>query len=159
MAYLIDGNNFIGHTAPYEFRDPRSRYSLIAKLLIFNKIEKTKMIVVFDGPPDPEITDQNFPDKALTVLYPDRGYNADGIIKDIISKRARERRFYVVSSDREIKDYARDNGIKPLSCEEFNKQLKVALKENKKLKEMDKETRLPSPLEINHWIEIFEKKK
>jgi predicted RNA-binding protein with PIN domain len=117
------------------------------------------MIVVFDGPPDPKITDQSFPDKALTVHYPDRGHNADGIIKDIISKRARERRFYVVSSDREIKDYARDNGIKPLSCEEFNKQLKVALKENKNLKEMDKETRLPSPLEINHWAEIFEKKK
>ena len=159
MAYLVDGNNFIGHTSPYELRDPRSKYSLIAKLLIFNKIEKTKMIVVFDGPPDPEITDQNFPNRSLTVLYPERGNNADGIIKDIISKRARERRFYVVSSDREIKDWARTNGIKPLSCEEFNKQLKVALKENKDLKEMDKETRLPSPLEINHWIDIFEKKR
>jgi len=159
MAYLIDGNNFIGHTSPYELRDPRSKYSLIAKLLIFNKIEKTKMIVVFDGPPDPEITNQNFPDRALTILYPERGHNADGIIKDIISKRARERRFYVVSSDREIKDYARTNGIKPLSCEEFNKLLKAALKENKDLKEMDKETRLPSPLEIDHWVDIFEKKR
>lgn len=159
MAYLIDGNNFIGHTSPYELRDPRSKYSLIAKLLIFNKIEKAKMIVVFDGPPDPEITDQNFPDRALSVLHPDIGHSADGIIKDIISKRARERRFYVVTSDREIKDYARTNGIKPLSCEEFNKQLKAALKENKDLKEMDKETRLPSPLETNHWVDIFEKKR
>lgn len=159
MAYLIDGNNFIGHTSPYELRDPRSKYSLIAKLLIFNKIEKAKMIVVFDGPPDPEITDQNFPGRALTVLHPDIGHSADGIIKDIISKRARERRFYVVTSDREIKDYARTNGIKSLSCEEFNKQLKAALKENKGLKEMDKETRLPSPLETNHWVDIFEKKR
>ncbi len=159
MAYLIDGNNFIGHTSPYELRDPRSKYSLVAKLLIFNKIQKVKIILVFDGPPDPEITDQNFPDRSLTVLYPDIGKNADGIIKDIISKRARERRFYVVSSDREIKDCARKNGIKPLSCEEFNKQLKVALKENKDLKEMDKEARFPSPLEINHWIDIFRKKR
>jgi predicted RNA-binding protein with PIN domain len=159
MAYLIDGNNFIGHTSPYEIRDPRSKYSLIAKLLIFNKIEKTKMIVVFDGPPDPEITDQKFPDNALIIHYPDRGHNADGVIKEIISKRARERRFYVVSSDREIKDYAKTRGIKPLSCEEFNKQLKAALKEYKDLKEMDKETRSPSPLEISQWIDIFEKKR
>jgi predicted RNA-binding protein with PIN domain len=159
MAYLIDGNNFIGHTSPYELRAPRSKYSLIAKLLIFNKIHKVKIIVVFDGSPDPEITDQNFPDKSLTVFYPDIGQNADSIIKDIISKRARARRFFVVSSDREIKDYARMNGVKPLSCEEFNKQLKAALKENKELKEMDKETSFPSPLEINHWVDIFKKKR
>jgi predicted RNA-binding protein with PIN domain len=159
MAYLVDGNNFIGHTSSSNLRDPRSKYNLIAKLLIFNKIQKVKIIVVFDGPPDPEITDQNFPAKSLTVHYPDRGQNADGIIKDIISKRARERRFYVVSSDREIKDYARANGIKPLSCEEFNTQLKKALKENKDLKEMEKETQLPSPLEIDHWVDIFKKKR
>ena len=159
MAYLVDGNNFIGHTSSYELRDPQSKYSLVAKLLIFNKIQKVKFILVFDGPPDPEIADQNFPARSLTVLYPDRGKNADGIIKDIISKRARERRFYVVSSDREIKDCARKNGIKPLSCEEFNKQLKVVLKENKDLKEMDKEAHFPSPLEINHWVEIFRKKR
>jgi predicted RNA-binding protein with PIN domain len=159
MAYLIDGNNFIGHTSSYQLRDPRSKYSLVAKLLIFNKIQKAKIIVVFDGPPDPEITDQNFPEKSLTILFPDRGQNADTIIKDIISKRARERRFYVVSSDREIKDYARTCGIKPISCEEFNKELKEALKENKDLKEMEKETQFPSPLEIDHWVDIFEKKR
>ena len=159
MAYLIDGNNFIGHTSPYTLRDPRSKYSLVAKLFVFNKIQKARIIVVFDGPPDPEISDQDFPERILTVLYPDRGHSADTIIKDIISKRARERRFFVVSSDREIKDYARENGIRPLTCEEFDKQLKKALKENKNLKEMEKETRLPSPLEIDHWIDIFEKKR
>jgi predicted RNA-binding protein with PIN domain len=159
MAYLVDGNNFIGHTSSYELRDPRSQYSLVAKLLIFNKIQKVKIILVFDGRPDPEITDQNFPDRSLTVLYPDIGKNADGIIKEIISKRARERRFYVVSSDREIKDCAKKNGIIPLSCEEFNKHLKVVLKENKELKEMEKEAHFPSPLEINHWVDIFRKKR
>jgi len=159
MAYLVDGNNFIGHTSPYDIRDPRNKYSLIAKLLIFNKIQKAKIIVVFDGPPDPEITDQNFPAKSLTVLFPDEGQNADLIIKDILSRRARERRFYVVSSDREIKDFARKKGIKPLTCEKFNKQLKDVIKENKKVKEMDKDSHFPSPLEVNHWIDIFKKKR
>jgi predicted RNA-binding protein with PIN domain len=159
MAYLIDGNNFIGHISPYELRDPRSKYSLVAKLLIFNKIIKAKIILVFDGPPDPKIIDQNFLGDSLTVLYPDRGHKADEIIKDILSKRARERRFFVVSSDREIKDYARNNGIKPLSCEDFNKELRAVLKENKELKEMEKETHPPSPLEIDYWVDIFKKKR
>ncbi len=159
MAYLIDGNNFIGHTSSYERRDIRSKYSLVAKLLIFNKIRKAKIIIVFDGPPDPEITDQKFPKRSLMILYPDVGQNADGIIKDIISQRARERRFYVVSSDREIKDYARKNGLKPLTCKEFNKQLKTAIKEHKNLIEMDKETYHPTPLEINHWADIFKENR
>lgn len=159
MAYLVDGNNFIGHTSSYDLRDPRSKYSLIAKLLIFNRIQKAKIIVVFDGPPDPEVTNQNFPERKLRVLYPDMEQNADGIIKDIISKRARERRFCVVSSDREIKDYARQHGIKPLSCKDFDKQLKAVLKQNKDLKEMEKEMPFPSPLEIDHWADIFKKKR
>jgi predicted RNA-binding protein with PIN domain len=159
MAYLLDGNNFIGHISPYEIQDPRSKYNLIAKLFIFHKIQKSKIIVVFDGPPDPVITEQNFPANSLTVLFPDLGQNADGIIKDIIARRTRERRFFVVSSDREIKDFARKNGLQPLTCEEFNKQLKTALKENKELKEMDKDTHPPSPLEVNHWIDIFKKKR
>jgi predicted RNA-binding protein with PIN domain len=159
MAYLVDGSNFIGHTSPNAMRDPRSKYILVAKLLIFNKIKKIKIIVVFDGPPDEEIASQNFPERSLTVLYPDIGQSADKIIKGIISQRTRERRFYVVSSDREIKDYARKNGIKPLSCGEFNKKLKAVLKENKALREMGKETNFPTPLEINHWTDIFEKKR
>ncbi len=159
MAYLIDGNNFIGHTSPNELRDYRSKCSLISKLLIFHKIKRTKIFVVFDGPPDPSINDQIFPDRSLTVFYADRGQNADRIIKNIISKHARKRRFFVVSSDREIKDFARKHGVKPLSCEAFNKELKTALKENKDLSEMDKNEIVPSPLEISHWTDIFEKKR
>lgn len=159
MAYLVDGNNFIGHISPYELRNPQSKYSLISKLWIFHKINRTKIFVVFDGPPDPALSGKNFPDKSLTVIYPERGENADSAIKDLIAKHARTRRFFVVSSDREIKNYAQKNGVKPLSCEKFNKELKGVLKKNKALKEMEKQTDLPSPLEINHWADIFEKNK
>jgi hypothetical protein len=56
MAYLIDGNNFIGHTSRYEHRDPRSKRELTAKLWIFHKMKRTKIFLVFDGPPDPNIS-------------------------------------------------------------------------------------------------------
>lgn len=159
MAYLIDGNNFIGHTSQYEHRDPRSKRELIAKLWIFFKMKRTKIILVFDGPPDPQITEQKFPEKSLTVIYPEMDEDADAIIIDIIAKQEILKKFYVVSSDREIKDYARQNGVKSLTCEEFNKKLKSVLKEHKAQRELEKNVDFPSPLEVEHWIDIFTTKK
>jgi hypothetical protein len=65
----------------------------------------------------------------------------------------------VVSSDREIKDYARKEGAKPLTCVEFNKELKSVLKKHKKQRELEKNVDFPSPLEVDHWIDIFTTKK
>jgi hypothetical protein len=65
------------------------------------------------------------------------------------------KKFYVVSSDREIKDYARQKGAKSLTCEEFNKTLKSVLKEHKKLKELEKNVDFPTGLEVEHWIDIL----
>lgn len=159
MAYLIDGNNFIGHTSQYEHRDPRSKRELTAKLWIFFKMKRTKILLVFDGPPDPRISEQKFPEKSLTIIYPDMDENADTVIKDIIAKREILKKFYVVSSDREIKDFAKQTGAKSLTCEEFNKTLKSVLKEHKKLKELEKNVDFPTPLEVDHWIDILSTKE
>jgi predicted RNA-binding protein with PIN domain len=159
MAYLIDGNNFIGHTSRYEPRDPRSKREITAKLWIFYKIKRTKIWLVFDGPPDPKISALRFPEKSLTIIYPDQDENADSVIKDIIAQREILKKFYVVSSDREIKDYARRMGAKPLTCEEFNKTFKSVLKEHKKQKELEKNVDFPTPLEVDHWTEILSTKE
>jgi predicted RNA-binding protein with PIN domain len=159
MAYLIDGSNFIGHTSPHEHRDPRSKRELTAKLWIFYKMKRTKVVLVFDGPPDPKISAQTFPERSLSVVFPEMDTNADTLIKEIISQQEILKKFYVVSSDREIKDYARKKGAKSLTCEEFNKQLKPVLKEHKKQRELEKHVHFPSPLEVDQWIDIFETKK
>jgi predicted RNA-binding protein with PIN domain len=159
MAYLIDGNNFIGHTSQYEHRDPRSKRELIAKLWIFFKMKRRKIVLVFDGPPDPHIAEQKFPEKSLKVIYPDLDENADTVIKEIIAKKEIVKKFYVVSSDREIKDFARQKGAKPLTCREFNKELKSVLKKHKTQQELEKNVDFPSPLEVDHWIDILTTKK
>jgi len=159
MAYLIDGSNFIGHTSQYEHRDPRSKRELIAKLWIFFKMKRTKILLVFDGPPDPIISEQEFPEKSLSIIYPEPDENADAVIKHIIGQQEILKKFYVVSSDREIKDYARQKGAKSLTCEEFNKKLKSVLRDHKKKRELEKKVDLPSPLEIDHWIDILTTKK
>jgi predicted DNA-binding protein (UPF0278 family) len=61
----------------------------------------------------------------------------------------------VVSSDREIKNFARSKGAKSLDNREFNRQLKKALKEYRKLRADEKNASLPSPLEVSFWMDIF----
>lgn len=159
MPYLIDGNNFIGFIALSDLRNPQSRYTLIGRLLAFQEIKNTKIYLVFDGPPDPNITDGIFPENKLSVLYPEFGQNADAVIMDVILKQTDRRQFFVVSSDREIKDFAKLNGAKKMDCKDFNRLLKSTLKEHKKLKADEKHVTFPSPLEVRNWMEIFKAKK
>lgn len=159
MPYLIDGNNLIGYLPTLEIKAPESRYELISRLLIFQKVKNTRVIVVFDGAPDPNISEEDFEGMSFYVFYPDMGQNADEIIKKIISKETDLRRFFVVSSDREIQFYAKSKGAQSLNCQEFNKQLKRALKKYKKTMEWEKNVELPSPLEVKFWSKLFERKK
>ena len=159
MPYLIDGNNFIGHLSSASLKDPHSRLHLISRLLHFQKVKNTRIILVFDGPPDPDLSDKTFAGIPFSVIYPEYDQNADSVIKEIISKQTDLRQFFVVSSDREIKYNARSQGAKSLSCREFNRRLKEALKEYRKNAEMEKHVRTPTPLEIEHLTDIFKQKK
>ncbi|MFW6132075.1 MAG: NYN domain-containing protein [Candidatus Aminicenantaceae bacterium] len=158
MAYLIDGNNLLGYLFPENIRDPENKYSLISKLSIFQKLTKTRVILVFDGPPDLNIKDKYFRIKKFSIIYPPFQEKADEIIKEIILKQTDLRRFFVVSSDREIRNFAQKNRAKTLKCDEFHKQLKKALKDYKKLKEKEKNVEFPSSFEIEQWLKIFKKK-
>jgi predicted RNA-binding protein with PIN domain len=159
VPYLIDGNNFIGHLSSESLKDPHSRHHLISRLLNFQKVKKTRIMLVFDGPPDPDLSDKAFNGIPFSVIYPPEDQNADSVIKEIISRQTDLRQFYVVSSDREIKYNARSQGAKSLSCQEFNRQLKEALKEYRKNAEMEKHVQTPTPLEIEYLTHIFKKKK
>ena len=160
MAYLIDGNNLLGHISPsHLIKETKSKLELAYKLLIFQKLKKTKIFLVFDGPLDLDLISQDFQQKSFSIIYPGLEEDADCIIKKIIDKQSDLRRFYVVSSDRDIKDYARRQGAISLSCPEFTKQLKLVLKKYKKYQEMKKDASSLSPLEINHWLKIFGRKK
>lgn len=159
MAYLIDGSNFIGQISPSNIKNSKYKFHLIARLLAFQKVKKTKVYLIFDGSPDPKIEEMQFQKKSFSVIFPHFEQNADIIIKDMISRQTDLRRFFVVSSDREIKDFAKTAGAKSLTCREFNHQLQKGLKEYKKILEMKKNVRLPSPLEVTQWMELFKVRK
>jgi len=159
VAYLIDGNNFIGHISAPALRDPQSKHHLISRLRKFQKQKRTRVLVVFDGPPDPDLLSEQFREKNFSVIFPLPEQNADKIIKKIISRETDLRRFFVVSSDREIKNFAKSKGAKPLSCKDFDRKLKSTLKEHREYLEEEKRQDTPSSLEVKQWLKIFKDKK
>lgn len=158
MAYLIDGNNFLGHTVPAAYRDPQHRYELAQKLLIFQGLTRSRVILVFDGAPDPYLSDEKLQSKRFTVLFPPRGATADTLIRELLESLTDLRHFFLVSSDRELKSAGRSRGATVLTCGEFNGMLKEVLKKNKALREFSKTTENPSPLEVRLWTDVFTKK-
>jgi len=157
MAYLVDGNNLLGRISPEELRDRRGRDGLIVRLLAFQKVIPRRIILVFDGKPDGELTEVRVNDK-FTIHYPGEGSTADDVIKHFIDHQTDKRKFFVVSSDRDIKDFAKARGIESIGSDDFYRQLKKALRERKEQKEMEKWAEEPSSLEIKLWDEVFKSK-
>ncbi|MFC2158608.1 NYN domain-containing protein [Acidobacteriota bacterium] len=159
MAYLIDGNNLLGFLFPQNIRNPENRSDLIGQLLKFQVVKRTRVHLVFDGPPDPNLEEFVKTMDHFHVYFPDFGQQADHVIKKIILKVTDRRRYYVISSDREIRDFARTEGLQVLTCPEFSRELKKAKRDYTKIREEGKEDITLSRLEVDQWHDLFEKNR
>lgn len=157
MAYLIDGNNLLGHLYAGYHRDPAHRSALVGKLQAFQRQSRTRVILVFDG-----TAPSDFPDpgkEKFAVLFPPPGESADALIVDYIERHRDRRNLFVVSSDREIRAIARQAGATALRCDEFHREMKKALRERREAREMDKIEETASALEVKLWTDAFTRKK
>jgi len=154
MAYLIDGNNLLGRIAPHELRERSGREGLVVRLLAFQRVTRARIRLVFDGNPEPTPTELAVNPK-FTIHFPGEGQSADDVIRDMIDRQTDRRRFFVVSSDRAIRELAKKSGLQPVKSEAFAAELKTAIKEGKKRRELEKRTEIPSPLEVDLWDEVF----
>jgi predicted RNA-binding protein with PIN domain len=157
MAYLIDGNNLLGRIAPHELRERSGRDGLVVRLLSYQRVTRARIHLVFDGNPEQTPTDVPVNPK-FTIHFPGEGQSADDVIRDMIARQTDRRRFFVVSSDRAIRELARKKGLEAVTSDVFARELKAVLKEGKKRRELDKRTEAPSELEIELWDEVFKSK-
>lgn len=157
MAYLIDGNNLLGRIAPHELRERSGREGLVGRLLAFQRVTRARIHLVFDGSPDVTPTDIAVNPK-FTIHYPGEGGSADDVIQDMIARQTDRRRFFVVSSDRAIRELAKAKGLEAVTSDVFARELKAAIKEGKKRRELEKRTEAPTDLEIDLWNEVFKGK-
>ena len=159
MTTIIDGNNLLGHYySGAGIRDAGNRAELVGKLVEFQRITRTRLILVFDGKP-PEGESSIVLDSKLTILFPEPGESADIVIAEKILRQTDKRRFFVISSDRAIRDLARSRGLQDIPADKFARELDRTLKKSVKRGEMTKNERRPSPLEVRLWSEAFREKK
>jgi predicted RNA-binding protein with PIN domain len=157
MAYVIDGNNLLGRIAPHELRERGGREGLVVRLLAYQRVTRARIHLVFDG--NPEETPTAVPvNPKFTIHYPGAGDSADDVIRDMVLRQTDRRRFFVVTSDRALRELARKRGIETVTSDAFARELKAAIKEGKKRRELDKRTETPSSLEIELWDEVFKSK-
>lgn len=114
MWLIVDGYNVLkssGHTAPLRgnsLREERERF--IKRLIRYQGQRRDKVTVVFDG----FRADIDFPaierQEGVEVIYSRRGQTADEVIKQMVEQAPRPRDIMVVSSDREISDFATSLG-------------------------------------------------
>jgi predicted RNA-binding protein with PIN domain len=115
MAYLlIDGYNLIG-TAHNNLEKARS--DIIEKLISFSEQRGHAITIVFDGWKEGRKEEIRTRLSNVQVIYSPLGVRADTVIMRILSVEIRP--WIVVSSDREIADYADKKEYVCLTAEEF----------------------------------------
>lgn len=157
MAYLIDGNNLLGRLYAGYHRDPSHRAALVGKLRAFQRLTRTRVVLVFDGGAPPGFVDPG--KEKFAVLFPPPGESADAVIVDYIERHRDRRHLSVVSSDREIRAVAREAGAADVGCDDFVRELKATLRRGREAREMEKTEERSSALDVQLWAEAFARKK
>ena len=119
---LIDGYNLIG-IAHRDFE--RARQELIVQLDRYAILKRHSITVVFDGWKNGQAAETKMRRGEVTVIYSSLGEKADSVIKNMVSSATKP--WIVVSSDRDIYDFARKKYFVALKVDEFSGKLSSAL--------------------------------
>ena len=155
MPYIIDGNNLIGASPDISLKDADARKKILHLILKFQENKNNNIIVVFDGEPDYSLQPGEM-SKKFTVSFPQYGSSADDEIKKILKGYNNCRDVILVTSDRELKSFAKDEGVRIINSIEFYYELKRVYRLNgkKEAKQKRIQTEL-SPSEVDSWLKIF----
>ncbi len=126
---IIDGYNLL-HVSPElsvrrEELLENARNRLIEKLSRYKSQKNVSVAIVFDGWKGGMPTQSQETLKGIKIIYSKLGEKADEVIKRIIADSSEE--MVVVSSDREIRDFAEKHNTVSVSSSEFEKKIEEAL--------------------------------
>jgi len=138
---IIDGYNLIRQSHELSDLDRRSlelgREALLDRLAIYKRLKRHRITVVFDGTNAPAFTQQRGRVKGVEVRFSRKGESADTVIKRMA---ATEREgALVVSSDRDVVNYAASRGAATVSSSVFEEKVDMAAVINDKDADSDDE--------------------
>lgn len=149
---LVDGYNLI-----FQFPELRkmlerdleqARDGLLIRLGSYANSRRIQIVVVFDG--DGRVTEESYAHREFRVIFSKPPEKADQVIKELIEK-SRSEDIIVVSSDREIVDYARLYGVKTASSRQFAHEMSESTSH-------DVEKKFDHPMsqeELKEWMRLF----
>jgi predicted RNA-binding protein with PIN domain len=157
MPYIIDGDNVIGSSPDISLEDPKARLKLIYIIRKFQENKKNNVTIVFDGMPENGVQREDISEK-FCVRYPPPGSSADDEIMRILNDFNYFKDVIVVTSDRDLRTFAKKKGAKIINSIEFYFQLKRISRIHGKKEETKKriDTQL-SDTEVEQWMKIFER--
>jgi uncharacterized protein len=147
MPYLVDGNNVM---ATFHSNRIVARRMLIEALIKFISANHVKLKVVFDGVPDDEFP-ENLKFKSVHILYARPGSDADSRIKDILRVASYKRDITLVSSDRELALFARNQGARCISAQDFR-----AMLEDARVSVRNPYKTGHAPIDVQYWLDYFQ---
>lgn len=158
MPYIIDGNNLIGCAPEFSLSDPEARGKMVTIIKKFQESKNTKITVVFDG--EPQGSELRNPiNSKMTVVYPRYGLTADDEIKRILENYQNLKETVLVTTDRELKSFAKEKGAKTINSIEFYFILKKTfVLQGKKEETLKRVNTRVSQNEVEQWLKIFNNK-
>lgn len=155
MPYIIDGNNLIGSAPDFSLGDPDSRGKMVSIIRKFQESKNTRVTVVFDG--EPQGSERLNPiNSKLTVVYPRYGLSADDEIKRLLQGNPNAKETTLVTTDRELKTFARELGARTVNSIEFYYTLKkTSATQGKKEETLKRVNARVSQNEVEQWLKIF----
>jgi predicted RNA-binding protein with PIN domain len=128
LHIIIDGYNLIRQSASLSALENQDlqlgRDTLIKMLVAYKKIKRHKITIVFDGTHAPGYLDRRDRSQGITVTYSRQGETADTVIKGMAARE--KEKALVVSSDREIAEFAAASQAAVISSPEFEERVAMA---------------------------------
>ncbi len=146
MPYIVDGNNVM---AVLHKDKNVARRMLIGYLAKFVAATRVKLKVVFDGVPDDE-----FPEgrktKGVHILYARLGSDADTRIEELVSKSSYRRDITVVTSDKALTSFVKNQGTRTITSFKFRKILEECEKSDQSA-----EKQSAGQIDVDDWLQYF----
>jgi len=152
LPYIIDGNNLLGSWGgPAVPGD--GRVEVLRRVAAFCRARGARVTLVFDGAPfRPEVGAQEM--GRVSLRFPERGSDADAVIRDLIDRAVRPAELTVVSSDKAVYSYARTRGAAALRAHDWNALARAPARspgrsERERSEKPERET------DVEGWLERF----
>jgi predicted RNA-binding protein with PIN domain len=128
LHIIIDGYNLIRQSSKLSALDRQDiqlgRNALIEDLAAYKRIKAHRISVVFDGANAPPASQRRNRLKGIEIRFSSSGELADQLINRMVLKAGPQA--MVVTSDREVADFALHHGAAAISSPEFEDKLAMA---------------------------------